>query len=386
MIKINNKLFIFLIISLIVNITPASAVEMGQMANELNEIKNSDDIQTIEKWNNKGGWYRFWHFAGFCKAANRLSSKAEDIKSKVSDLNSSLNATYENLTTIKAFMDEQENLDNELDNFLAGNGSHSSPQTAIADANYIQSELKSTNKTIEVSVNGNVNKPQNGDMVQLISDVSENNNTGRYNLNYWLFKGVIEDSDTGESMVQLYNGEEYVTIPLKTFNKRFTGVVLNVKDIATNTTITNQTNSNPVVKSVNTKTAKNNSAAEINQSNSQKKVSAQLCSIVITIQTIQKNHLNSMKDLIPAYDSDLAHLLSLLAMIFAIVGTVLWCVGGILCCTPLLALGVVLCVTGGLFLVASSAMSFYVTSMTDSSDQITILDHMLENVDSLTVP
>lgn len=373
-----------------INITPASAFEIGQMANELNKINDSSDIKTIQKWNNKGGWYRFWHLVGFCKAAHRLASKADHIKDKVSDMNSSLNATYENLTTIKGYLNEQEKLDKELDNFLAGNGTDGSPQTAIADANYIQSELKSTNKTIDVGVNVNVNKPQNGDLVQLISDVSENKDNCRYNLDYWYYKEITEDSDTGESMVKLYNGEEYVTMSLATFNKRFTGVVLNVKDITTsntNNTKTNQTNSNPLVKSVDTKTAKNNSAADISQKNSQKKVSAQLCSIVITIQTIQKNHLKAMKDLIPDYDSDLAHLLSLLAMVFAIVGTILWCVGGILTLfLPLIPLGIILCVTGGLFLVASSALSFYGSSMANSSDETTMLDHMLGNVDSRTVP
>lgn len=389
----NNKAFILLIIGLVINITPASAVEVGQLYSDLDELKNSDEIQTIQKWNNGGGWYRFWHFAGFCDAAYKLSSKADDIKAKVSELNSTLNATYGNTTTIKDFYDKQGKLDSDLDSYLSGNGSHSSPQTAVDDANYIASELKTTNKTINVDVNENIKAPQNGDLVQLISSISTNTATCTYNLEYWLYKGVKVDDDTGESMVQLYNGQEYVTIPLATFNKRFTGVVLNVKDITTNsnTTVENQTNPNTTTvnktaNTVNTKTAPKNQTVTAQNVTNGNRFTAQLCSTVQTIQTIQLNYLNSMKNLIPAYNQDLVNLLNLLALIFGIIGTLLWVVGGILCATPLVPLGVVLCIVGGLLCTASIVMLYYVSCMKDSKNDVITLDNMITDLNSHTVP
>ncbi|MGB7969028.1 MAG: hypothetical protein WCF28_05580 [Methanobacterium sp.] len=397
---------------IMINITPACAVNIGEMNNDLQNLSNSKDIQTINNWKNSNGWNRFWHFGGFCSAVYHLSSQSDSITKDVKALNSTLNETCENLTTLKGFLENQDKLNTELSNYLKQNSngdSPASPASAVNDADNVKNELKKINKTIDVSVNENVKEPQKYDVVQLISDVS--NDKGDHTLHYWFLKQVFTDNDTGESMVTLYNGNSYISMTYKTFKKKFTGVVLHVNDIQQ---LNNNNNNSNVISSNTNQTADqqstvpsltNQSSTSTNSSNNtvanqtltttnqtnylasvDKANSAALCDIVDTIYTIKSNDLSTLLSSIPAYDYDLVKLLTLLSAIFAILGTVIWVVGGILCCVPMLVgWGIAICVFGGLLCVAGGAMSIYAAMMHDSRDDSNRLSDILKNINSHSI-
>jgi hypothetical protein len=395
-----------LLIWLFISITPASAVEVGSQYNALMELKNDSDINTIEKWNDGNGWYRFWHLIEVGKAIKSVYSKSDNFKSKVSSLNSSLeeltssgNLTATNLTSIKAFVDKQDALDIELDDYLGANGSQNSPITAINDTNTIASELKSDNGTIDVDVKSNIVMPKNGDIVQLISDVNKNNDIGRHNLVYWLVADITTD-DQGTT-VKLYNGKDYVYMDSQDFKARFTGVVLNVTDKINNGMI-NQSNGNSSVNSTNNETIGTNQTTTT-QNDNLLAASTHLRHIVVGIQKIQRNQLNALKNLVPPYDKSHANYLNELALIFAIISAGLWILGvlcgvvalviSILSLGALAFIGIIFAGIGLLLEVLSagfamaSAVCFYKASkMSDQRDVINLLDNMLDDLDARTVP
>ena len=412
-VKTKKEFWVLIVCVIMINITPACAVNIGDMNNQLENLSKSNDINTINKWSSSNSWYRFWHFGGFCSAISHLSKQTDGITKNIKALNSSLNETYTNLNNVEGFLENQKTLNTELTGYLKQktNGeSPSSPASAISDANIVKTELIKNNKTIDVSVHSNVKDPQKYDVVQLISDVSDGNKD--HTLHYWFLKEVYQDGDTKESMVKLYNGNSYVSMTYKTFQKRFTGVVLDVNDIKQtniNNIDVNGTNlnanqtvkaqaltENPVNKNISTNDSSNIAPANksvnmVNNAdnpanNTDLTNSAALCDIVDEIYTIKTNDLNTLLSMIPGYDSDLVKLLTILSCIFGILGTIIWVIGGILCAfPPALGWGIGLCVFGGFLCASASAMLIYTLCMHDSRDDSARISNILNNLNSHSI-
>jgi hypothetical protein len=409
-VRTKKEFWVLIVCVIMINITPACAVNIGDMNTQLENLSKSKDINTINKWSSSGGWYRFWNFGGFCTAVHHLSSQTDGITKDVKALNSSLNETYNDLNNVNGFLENQKNLNTELTGYLKqkSNGeSPASPASAVYDAKNVQIELTKNNKTIDVSVHENVKDPQKYDVVQLISDVS--NVKGDHTLHYWFLKEVFQDADTKESMVKLYNGNSYVSMTYKTFKQRFTGVVLDVNDIKQSNINVNGSNLNgnqtanhqaltenlinknistndssniaPANKSVNMVNKTNNTANNTDLANS-----AALCDIVDAIYNLKTNNLSTLLSMIPAYDYDLVKILTTISAAFSIFGTIIWVIGGILCSfPPSLAWGVGLCIFGGLLCAAASVMLIFTLYMHDSRDDSATISDILENVNSHSI-
>ena len=400
---------------IMINITPACAVNIGEMNNELQNLSNSKDVQSIDQWQNGNGWYRFWHFGGFCSAVYHLSSQSDSLSKDAQQLNHTLNLTSD----LKGFLEHQVKLNTELSGYLNQTNkgeSPVSPSTAVMEANILKQEFTEINKTIDISVNQNVKEPQKYDVVQLIGEVS--NSKGDYTLHYWFLKDFFTDNDTGESMITLYNGNSYVTMTYKNFKKKYTGIVLRVNDIKQlninnndvnlissdsnqtanpQSTVSSSTNQNSTGTNSSDNTVANQTADTANQTaattnqianlaSTEKANSAALCDIVDTIYSIKSNDLSKILSSIPEYDDKLAKLLTIISCILNVVGIILWVVGGLIFGIPAFqALGLALSIFGGILCGVSVLMLIYVACMKDTRDDSNRLSDIIYNVKSHSI-
>ena len=94
------------------------------------------------------------------------------------------------------------------------------PEQAVKHADQIKYKLK--NKGLKVKINnthGSIDVLKSNDIVQLIESHGY--------IKYWIFKG-INNNTTDNKVVSLYNGKNDVNISLRLFKRSFTGIVMNL--------------------------------------------------------------------------------------------------------------------------------------------------------------
>lgn len=128
-----------------INITPACALNIHEL---------DADINTINKWKDGSGGYRFWHFTGFCQAGYHLASKADELKDQASNTEISANkaATAQNNHKIQ----KQKEIDAQIDNHLnekSTGADPNPPQTAIDYANEMKDALKPQKMNVTMDIN-----------------------------------------------------------------------------------------------------------------------------------------------------------------------------------------------------------------------------------------
>jgi hypothetical protein len=267
----DNKILIFFVLVLIINITPASAFNIQGIQEESNNI---------DYYSKSGFWYKLTHLANFFTSVNNLVRYASEAESEVDSINKDseekrlmaekneeeLIERNENREKIQQYLANKKSeymlaiANNEqttrTNNIVKGYTSHNS--VGIDKSKSITSKVNITtdlNKTDNQTINKiNTVLPHNTPIKALTEDANdtkndlnkqgidvkineiENNNVKNNTIvqlvnvkgyiRYWLYKGNLTQDN--EKFVRLYNGKEFVSLPLKHFNICFTGITLEV--------------------------------------------------------------------------------------------------------------------------------------------------------------
>jgi len=274
----NKKLFAIISIVLIINLTPACALNLSAVQNNSNYINN---------YAHAGFWYKFWHFFEFSNAVSSLISQLTeaakeipsytlqglDISNKAMKSRNELDIQKEELNDLSRYYendsdksnwaddgDEPETTHNQINNSLnstknttqlnkpniisnSQNISQNKPQTVtqnikekenlnntnvtkkasnapqklIDHANNTKNQLKSHG--IEVNVgNRTITNLKPGKIVQLVDPSGY--------IKYMEYLGKINNFKNGTQEVKLYNGDKYLNIPYTNFKNAYTGVIL----------------------------------------------------------------------------------------------------------------------------------------------------------------
>jgi hypothetical protein len=267
----DNKIIIFFILVLIINITPACGFNIQGIQEESNNID----------YYSKGGFfYKLSHFANFFKSVYNLVGYASEAESEADSITKdSEEKRLMAEKNEKALIERNENREKiqqylanrKLEYELANANTNLTTRTNISVKGYTSHKAvgidKSKSITNKMNLTTELNKPYNQTinktntvlhhntpikaLTEDAKDTKNNlnkhgivvkineigNNTIKNNtivqlvnvkgyIKYWLYKGNLTQDN--EKFVRLFNGKEFVSIPLKHFNICFTGITLEV--------------------------------------------------------------------------------------------------------------------------------------------------------------
>lgn len=265
-------------IVLIINLTPACALNLSAVQSNSNYIDN---------YAHAGFWYKFWHFFEFSNAVSSLLSQlteaakeipsytlqgldisnkaiksrneldiqkdelndlsryykndsdksnwandSNDLETKQNQINNSLNSTKNptQLTKSNIISNSQNRSQNKsetvtsnikekenLNNTNVTKKTSNAPQKLLDHANNTKNKLKSHGIDVNVS-NRTITNLKPGKIVQLVDQSGY--------IKYMEYLGKTNNIQKGMMEVTLYNGDKYLNIPYTNFKNAYTGVIL----------------------------------------------------------------------------------------------------------------------------------------------------------------